>query len=184
MSSNQKCSNDIYSELNFEKQRDQNLKRTQELYQGIFSEYSQLYADYIGTQQAVLANPNNMEARNKSDASRTQKKPNIIKLNKKLVDIETELLNNNNKTRDSIHKQQEELKKDNDDIIKINKKIDHLEKTIRKAEDNTETGKHSVSDIQEQYHRLTFWYYVFIVLSILFFIIFVILFTMTLSSTD
>ena len=80
MSSNQKCSNDIYSELNFEKQRDQNLKRTQDLYQGIFSEYSQLYADYITTQQAVLANPNNMEVRNRSDASRTQKKPNIIKL--------------------------------------------------------------------------------------------------------
>ena len=40
-----KCSADIYSDLNYEKQREDNLKRTQELYQKIFSEYSQLYSD-------------------------------------------------------------------------------------------------------------------------------------------
>ena len=45
-SEEQQCSNDIYSDLNYEKQRQENLKRTSKLYEGLFSQYSTLYADY------------------------------------------------------------------------------------------------------------------------------------------
>jgi hypothetical protein len=177
-----KCSNEIYSDLNYEKQREDNLKRTQELYQGIFTEYSQVYSDYIVSQQEAISNPMNADAQNKSDAARVQKKPKIIGLNRKLVDIETELLNNNKTIRESIEKQHSELEKDNKEIKNIDKKINKLEAQLKIMEDKSYTGKYTITDIQHQYHKLTFWYYLFLILSILFFVIFIITFKFVLPS--
>jgi hypothetical protein len=178
---NSKCSADIYSDLNYEKQRNENLKRTEELYQKIFSEYSQLYSDYLITQKEAISNPSNAEAKNKSDANRVQKKPVIIELNKKLVNIETELLNNNKSIRQSILDQQKDLNKNNKAITHMEKKIHHLEEKIKISEDKSDTGKYGIKDIQDKSNKLTKWYYLFISLAIIFFMIFIYLFVTTLS---
>jgi hypothetical protein len=113
MTTNKCSSNEVYSDLNYDKLREENLKRTEELYKTIFSEYSSLYSDYLITHRDAISNPNNPEAKNKSDAAKVQKKPVIIDLNKKLVDIETEILTNNDLIRKSISEQQTLLEKDN-----------------------------------------------------------------------
>jgi hypothetical protein len=171
--SSEQCSNDIYADVNYEKQREENLKRTSALYDGIFSEYSTLYSDYIASQRDLINSPNNPDIQNRSDAARVQKKPSIIKLNKKLVDIETELLNNNKLTYSSIAEQKKELDVQVKKIQAIDDKIDKLEKNIRIMEDKSDTGKYAIKDIQSKYKKLKFWYYLLITLSILLFIIYV-----------
>ena len=177
-----KSCNEIYSDLNYDKAREDNLKRTQQLYDTIFSEYSGAYSDYLISQTESISNPSNAEARNRSDAARIQKKPVVIDLNQKLVDIETELLNNNQTLRKSIIDQQKLLKDDNKQRDDITKKLNELTKNIKVMEDKSDTGKYSIKDIQTRYHRITKWYYFFIGLVLIFFIIFCILFGFALSS--
>lgn len=177
-----KSCNEIYSDLNYDKAREDNLKRTQQLYDTIFSEYSGAYSDYLISQNESISNPSNAEARNRSDAARIQKKPVVIDLNQKLVDIETELLNNNQTLRKSIIDQQKLLKDDNKQRDDITKKLNELTKNIKIMEDKSDTGKYSIKDIQTSYHRITKWYYFFIGLVLIFFIIFCILFGFALSS--
>jgi hypothetical protein len=182
MTTNKCSSNEVYSDLNYDKLREENLKRTEELYKTIFSEYSSLYSDYLITHRDAISNPNNPEAKNKSDAAKVQKKPVIIDLNKKLVDIETEILTNNDLIRKSISEQQTLLEKDNKERNMIDKKINTLSTNVKIAEDKTDTGKYSITDIQSRYSSLTKWYYFFMALVLIFFIIFCILFFITLSS--
>jgi hypothetical protein len=177
-----KSCNEIYLDLNYDKAREDNLKRTQQLYDTIFSEYSGAYSDYLISQNESISNPSNAEARNRSDAARIQKKPVVIDLNKQLVDIETELLNNNQILRKSIIDQQKLLKDDNKQRDDITKKLNELTKNIKIMEDKSDTGKYSIKDIQTSYHRITKWYYFFIGLVLIFFILFCILFGITLSS--
>ena len=181
-SEEQQCSSDIYSDVNYEKQREENLKRTSKLYDGIFSKYSTLYADYAASQRDLINNPNNPEFKNRSDAARVQKKPEIIKLNKKLVDIETELLNNNKLTYSSISEQTSVIKKQVKEIEDIDKTIDKLEKDIRIMQDKSDTGKYAITDIQSKYKKLTFWYYLLITFAILLFMIYVGLTVYTIKS--
>ncbi len=176
------CKNEVYSDLNYDKLRNENLKRTEELYKTIFSEYSGLYSDYLITQKDAISNPSNPETKNKSDADKVQKKPVIIDLNKKLIDIESELLNNNQIIRKSIIDQQKLLKEDNKQRDSINKKINELNKNLKIMEDKSDTGKYTIKDVQSSYHRITKWYYFFIVLVLIIFIAFCILFGMILSA--
>jgi hypothetical protein len=184
MTSKDCSSNEVYSDLNYDKLREENLKRTEELYKTIFSEYSSLYSDYLISQRDAISNPNNPEARNKSDASRVQKKPVIIDLNKKMIDIESELLLNNDLIRKSILEQQKLLEKDNKERNSIEKKINILSTNVKIAEDKSDTGKYSIKDVQSRYSKITKWYYFFMALVLIFFIIFCILFYITLSQTE
>ena len=134
--SDKSCSNEVYSDLSYDKVREDNLKRTQQLYDTIFSEYSGAYSDYLISQREAIANPSNADARNRSDAARVQKKPMVIDLNQQLVDIETELLNNNQMLRVGIMDQQKLLRDDNKQRDDINKKIKEIRKNI-----NTRTIK-------------------------------------------
>ncbi len=180
--SDKSCSNEVYSDLSYDKVREDNLKRTQQLYDTIFSEYSGAYSDYLMSQREVISNPANADAKNRSDAARVQKKPMVIDLNKQLVDIETELLNNNQILRKGIMDQQKLLKDDNKQRDDITKKLKEITKNIKIMEDRSDTGKYTIKDIQSSYHRITKWYYFFIALVVIFFIIFCILFVITLSS--
>ena len=181
--SNKNCSsNEIYSDLNYDKLREQNLKRTEELYNVIFSEYSGLYNEYINIQKEASDNPSNSDIKNRSDASIVQKKPIIIDLNKKLVNIETELLNNNYVLRKSIIEQEKDLQKEVKYLNEMNKKINRLNKNVKMIEDKSDTGKYTIKDIQTSYNKITKWYYFFMALVLIFFIIFCIVFLLILSS--
>jgi hypothetical protein len=180
--SDKSCSNEVYSNLSYDKVREDNLKRTQQLYDTIFSEYSGAYSDYLMSQREVISNPANADAKNRSDAARVQKKPMVIDLNKQLVDIETELLNNNQILRKGIIDQQKLLNNDTKQRDDITKKLKEITKNIKIMEDRSDTGKYTIKDIQSSYHRITKWYYFFIALVVIFFIIFCILFVITLSS--
>ena len=115
MSTDQKCSNDIYSEMNYEKVRQDNLKKTSELYQKLLTEYSGKYSNYLQIQSDAIGNPSDTTLKNEADMAAVKNKPEIIQLNKKLVDIESALLDNNKIIHQDIQEQRKQLELDNEE---------------------------------------------------------------------
>jgi len=181
MSNDPKCSNDIYSEMNYEKVRQDNLKKTSELYQRLLTEYSGKYSNYLQLQSESIGNPSDTLLKNNADMAAVKNKPEIIQLNKKLVDIESALLENNTIIHQDIKEQRKQLELENEEKKIIEAKIDKLDKMIKKLEDYAGTGFYSVNDIQKQFEVTTFWYYFLLVVNFIIFIIFCIFFYFILS---
>ena len=78
MSNDPKCSNDIYSEMNYEKVRQDNLKKTSELYQRLLTEYSGKYSNYLQLQSESIGNPSDTLLKNNADMAAVKNKPEII----------------------------------------------------------------------------------------------------------
>lgn len=160
------CATEIYSELNYKQQREDNFRKTQELYQNLLNQYTTNYQDYLRTQ----SQPDNPESQNLKDQSNFEKKPIIKSLNEKLIQIETEILENNKKVQLNLQEQQRQLKKQ--EILKkrLNKEIDQLETLLQNSKDKTITSKQGAIEIREQWQTLTYWYYFLIFINFVFFI--------------
>ena len=109
-------------------------------------------------------------------------KPEIIQLNKKLVDIESALLDNNKIIHQDIQEQRKQLELDNEEKKIIYTKVDKLDKIIKTLEDYNGTGFYSVDDINKQFEVTTFWYYFLLVINFIIFIAFCIFFYFILSA--
>ncbi len=172
MSEDTKCSNDIYTQMNYQKVREDNLKKTSELYQRLITEYSSEYSNYLKVQSDAVGNPSDASLQNQSDAAKVKNAPIIIDLNKKLVDVETALLDNNKIIHQDIQEQSKQLEIDNKEKQMIEEKIKKLETVIKSMEDYSATGLNSVEDINKQFDVVTFWYYFMLVLNLIIFIVF------------
>ena len=176
MSKDKKCVNDIYSTMNYEKLRNENLQKTEQLYKKISNDYSMNYSTYLSTQASANSNPSDPTSQNNNDKLNLQNKPIIKELNQKLIDIETTLLDNNKLIRDSINEQYQELQQNQQEKVIFEKKMTDLEKYLKSANDNAETGTYSIQDLKTKYDHSTFWYYFLLVINLILFIVFIVLF--------
>uniref|UniRef100_A0A6C0E789 Uncharacterized protein n=1 Tax=viral metagenome TaxID=1070528 RepID=A0A6C0E789_9ZZZZ len=167
------CKNDIYSELNYEQQRKKNLNQIEELYQKILDQYSTAYQSYLSMNQEAISNPSSPDVQNEADRNQIALRPKIKELNKQLIDIETELLNNNKNVRMDIEEQKRQLKKETSQKNIIGKKLDKLEKMISDVETRSETGTQSVKELKEQVKNTEYWYYILLTTSAILFCLFV-----------
>ncbi len=176
MSDPSTCSNDIYSNLNYEKLRQENLNKTQDLYQSVLNQYSTIYSQYLQTQRDAIGNPRDATLQNKKDQSNTQDRPKLKVLNQKLIDIETELLNNNKLVRTDIEEQRRDMELNNKEREYISNKIREIETTLKDMEEKSDSSNLSVEEIKMRFDSSTIWYYVIIFLNIVFFGLFIFLF--------
>lgn len=176
MSDPSTCSNDIYSNLNYEKLRQENLNKTQDLYQSVLNQYSTIYSQYLQTQRDAIGNPRDATLQNKKDQANVQDRPKLKVLNQKLIDIETELLNNNKLVRTDIEEQRKDMELNNKEREYINNKIREIETTLKDMEEKSDSSNLSVQEIQMRFNNSTIWYYIIIFLNIIFFGLFIFLF--------
>jgi len=167
------CKQNIYSELNYEEQRKKNLNQIENLYQKFLDQYSSVYQTYLTSNQTALADPSSPEAQNETDRNQIELKPKIKNLNEELIQIETEVLNNNKNVRQDIEEQKRQLKKEGSQKKMIGHKLDKLDKMIDNAETRSGTGSESVEELKQQNLTLTYWYYILLFLAATSFIGFV-----------
>ncbi len=176
MSDPSTCSNDIYSNLNYEKLRQENLNKTQDLYQSVLNQYSTIYSQYLQTQRDAIGNPRDATLQNKKDQANVQDRPKLKVLNQKLIDIETELLNNNKLVRTDIEEQRKDMELNNKEREYISNKIREIETTLKDMEEKSDSSNLSVQEIKMRFDNSTIWYYIIIFLNIIFFGLFIFLF--------
>jgi len=178
MAEDKQCANDIYSQMNYEKVREENLQKTEELYQKLLNDYSMNYSTYLNTQTSTASNPSDPTLQNNSDKSNLQNKPIIKDLNQKLIDIETALLDNNKTIRQSIEEQSKQLELDQKEKSMIETKMTQLNKYLKSAQENADTSLYGIEDLKLQYDKQTFWYYILLAINFILFIVFVVIFYM------
>jgi len=180
-SQNEKCESDIYATQNYEVIRNENLKKTQQLYDNLLKQYTGSYATYLTAKTEAANNPNNPEIQNNKDRVDSQIKPEIKNFNQKLIYIESVVLDNNKTIRQNIDEQKKQLDIDSKEKDMVDEKIKKLEQLISSINDTNDTGKYGVKDLELQFNNSTWWYYVFMVLNFIIFILFGVLFYKNLS---
>jgi hypothetical protein len=176
MSTPQTCSTDIYSQMNYEKLRTDNLKQTSDLYNRLLTDYSSVYSNYLRIQSEAIGNPSDPNLQNQNDMLNVKNKPTIIQLNQKLVDIETAILENNKLVSQDVEEQRKQLEIDQQEKQTIDSKVNKIDKLIKIMEDKAGTGFYSVDDIRKQFDDATLWYYILMVVNFIIFITFCVLF--------
>jgi Rad3-related DNA helicase len=170
------CANDIYSDKNYEKLRESNLKKITDLYNETLNNYSSVYNNYLEILQNANNEPNNAELQNKKDMLMVRDRPLIKKLNQKLIDIETSVLDNNKTIRQDIDQQKKQLDVDQKEKKMIEVKIDKLDKLVKSVSDTSDTGFISVTELNDKYYGATLWYYILITINIILFIAFCVIY--------
>lgn len=170
------CSNDIYSNKNYEKLRESNLKKIIDLYNESLNNYSSVYNNYLENLQNAMNDPTNAELQNKKDMLMVRDRPIIKKLNQKLIDIETSVLDNNTIIRQDIDQQKKQLNIDQKEKIMIESKINKLDKLVKSTSDYSDTGSISVKNLTDKYDGATLWYYILITINIILFIVFCVIY--------
>jgi hypothetical protein len=170
------CANDIYSDKNYEKLRESNLKKITDLYNETLNNYSSVYNNYLEILQNATNEPNNAELQNKKDMLMVRDRPLIKKLNQKLIDIETSILDNNKTIRQDIDEQRKQLDIDQKEKKMLEVKIDKLDKLVKSTNDTYDTGSISVKDLTDKYEGATLWYYILITINIILFIVFCVIY--------
>jgi hypothetical protein len=181
MSNPQTCANDIYSQMNYEKLRAENLKQTSDLYNRLLTDYSSVYSNYLRTQSEAIGNPTDPTLQNQNDMLNVKNRPVIIQLNQKLIDIETAILENNKTVQNDIDEQKKQLELEQKEKETIDAKVNKLDKLLKMMEDKAETSVYSVDDIKKQFDHATIWYYILIVFNIIIFIAFCIVFYLAIT---
>jgi membrane-associated HD superfamily phosphohydrolase len=170
------CSNDIYSDKNYEKLRESNLKKILDLYNETLNNYSSVYNNYLEILQNAMNEPNNAELQNKKDMLMVRDRPIIKKLNQKLIDIESSILDNNKIIRQDIDEQKKQLDLDQKEKKMIEVKIDKLDKLVKSTGDYADTGSISVKNLTDKYDSASLWYYILITINIILFIVFCVIY--------
>lgn len=173
---NPTCANDIYSDKNYEKLRELNLKKITDLYNETLNNYSAVYNNYLEILQNASNEPSNAELQNKKDMLMVRDRPLIKKLNQKLIEIETSILDNNKTIRQDINEQKKQLEIDQKEKKMIEVKIDKLDKLVKSTDDTSDTGFISVKELTDKYEGATLWYYILITINIILFIAFCVIY--------
>ncbi len=166
------CANDIYSDKNYQKLREENLKKITDLYNATLNNYSSVYNNYLEILQIAMNEPNNADLQNKKDMLMVRDRPLIIKLNQKLIEIETSVLDNNKLIRKDIDEQKKQLDLDQKEKKMFEVKINKLDKLVKSVNDTADTGNISVKDITDKFDSASLWYYILITINIILFIVF------------
>jgi hypothetical protein len=166
------CANDIYSDKNYQKLREENLKKITDLYNATLNNYSSVYNNYLEILQNAMNEPNNADLQNKKDMLMVRDRPLIIKLNQKLIEIETSVLDNNKLIRKDIDEQKKQLDLDQKEKKMFEVKINKLDKLVKSVNDTADTGNISVKDITDKFDSASLWYYILITINIILFIVF------------
>ncbi len=116
--------------------------------------------------------PNNADLQNKKDMLMVRDRPLIIKLNQKLIEIETSVLDNNKLIRKDIDEQKKQLDLDQKEKKMFEVKINKLDKLVKSVNDTADTGNISVKDITDKFDSASLWYYILITINIILFIVF------------
>jgi predicted RND superfamily exporter protein len=172
----EKCAGDIYANFNYDVVRNENLNKTEQLYNNLLNQYTNSYSSYLSSQTDAMNNPNNREMQNKKDMMNVQTKPVIKNLNQQLINVETALLDNNKTIRQNIEEQKKQMEIDSVEKDTIDQKIAKLEQLINMVSDTNDTGKYGVKDLELQFNSATSWYYVMIFINLVLFIMFCVLF--------
>ena len=165
-----KCAGDIYANFNYDVVRNENLNKTEQLYNDLLNQYTNSYTTYLSSQSDAMNNPNNPELQNKKDMMNVQTKPVIKNLNQQLINVETALLDNNKTIRQGIEEQKKQMDIDSKEKDVIDQKIAKLEQLISSVSDTNDTGKYGVQDLQLQFDTATSWYYIMIFINFVIFI--------------
>lgn len=166
------CGKDVYSNLNFQSQRDDNMKRIEKVYNDLLGQYSTYYSEYLKAQRDAIGNPGDATAQNQKDKLTAQKRPLIKKLNQQIIDIENEILKNNKEIRKSIEEQKVAIELDLKEKATLEGKIRAIEKNLQQAEDGAYTGSQAVADTEKKTKAKSVWYYVFIAANVILFVLF------------
>ena len=177
----EKCENDILATQNYEVVRNENLKKTEQLYTNLLKQYTGSYTDYLTAKTNAANNPNNPELQNNNDKADAQTKPEVKKFNQKLIDVESIVLDNNKTMRQGIEEQKNQIDIDSKEKDIIDEKISKLEQLVNSLSDTNDTGKYGIKDLETQFNDATWWYYVLILLNFVLFIVFGVLFYKNLS---
>ncbi len=179
------CGKDVYSNLNFQAQREDNMKRIEKVYNDLLGQYSTYYSEYLKAQRDAIGNPGDAALQNQKDKLTAQKRPLIKKLNQQIIDIENEILKNNKEIRRSIEEQKAAIELDLKEKATIEAKIRAIEKNLQEAEDGAYTGSQAIIDAEKKTKQKSVWYYVFIAANIILFGLFLyLIFTIDFESSE
>ena len=146
-------STEIYSEFNYDKLREENIKKIKSYYDNILNDYKSTYQQYL--------EESNIEGDNSQDSSEfanAELRPRIKGLNEQLIMIKTKLKENNEQEQKNnmLQKKKIEAKTDayqkNDRIInQLNKNLNQIESEI-KGKDSQIIDNDSRNTVSYYYH--------------------------------
>ena len=146
-------STEIYSEFNYDKLREENIKKIKSYYDNILNDYKSNYQQYL--------EESNIEGDNSQDSSEfanAELRPRIKGLNEQLIMIKTKLKENNEQEQKNnmLQKKKIEAKTDayqkNDRIInQLNKNLNQIESEI-KGKDSQIIDNDSRNTVSYYYH--------------------------------
>lgn len=161
--------NQNISEFNYEKLRENNLKKIKEYYESVLNEYTAKYSEYSN----ALASGTDEQ---KEDANFMMDENEDIKImNTHLIDIKKKL-NEIVKTDTSnilVQKEKNELEKE--EIKKNREKINNLKVIVNKNEKRTETNSDTLHDNTTLNYNINYNQYMLIIVNVILFVIMLIL---------
>ena len=146
-------STEIYSEFNYDKLREENIKKIKSYYDNILNDYKSTYQQYLEESNAEGDN-----SQDSSEFANAELRPRIKGLNEQLIMIKTKLKENNEQeqTNNTLQKEKIDEKTDtyqkNDRIIsQLNKNLNHIESGV-KGKDTQITDNDSRNTVYYYYH--------------------------------
>jgi hypothetical protein len=177
----------IYTELNYEKLRQNRMKELDTYYQKVLDKYEQNKREYNQQFQNTAKEANNVaaefEEKTGPDATPDQIqegeatiKPTIIRLNKQLLQIATNVLNDNEHTGKSLMQQYQDLKKQEVELNKLMNNVSKLEDELNMEENKQLTRDARMKTSYEVNQNSYYWYTGLVVVNFLL-IMFLIIYT-------
>lgn len=128
----------IYSELNYETLRQNRMKDIDEFYQQVLRKYESTKRQHNQSYQTLSNNASDKEAeldkKTSRNSSADQKlegneviKPQVIRLNNKLIDIARKIMDDNDKTSEGLIQQYQDLEVQEAELSKLMSNVDKLE---------------------------------------------------------
>jgi hypothetical protein len=181
----------IYSELNYEKLRDDRLQTIQSYYSKVLKKYEQNKTIYNQqfTTTAKVADNKEAELENKTgpNASNDEKlegnetiKPLVIKLNKKLLEIATNVMNDNEHTGKGLLQQRQDLEKQEKELYKLLDNVSKLESNLEQ-EDNIQLTRNSRMESSYDAGQSSYYWYMGLVIINFILIVFLTIYMILLS---
>ena len=161
--------NQNISEFNYEKLRENNLKKIKEYYESVLNEYTSKYSEY----STALASGTDEQKENANFMMDENEDVKII--NTHLIDIKKKL-NEIVKTDTSnilVQKEKNELEKE--EIKKNREKINNLKIIVNKNEKRTETNSDKLHDNTTLNYNINYNQYMLIIVNVILFVIMLIL---------
>lgn len=159
----------IYSELNYEKLRNNRLNEVEAYYSKVLKKYEQNKRIYNQKFTTTAKEANNIEAelaeKMSPDASNDQKlegnetiKPKVIKLNKQLLEIARNVMNDNEHTGKTLLQQSQDLKNQEKNLNKLLNNVAELEKNIDQEKNDQLTRNTRMETSYDKSQGSYYWY--------------------------